>query len=79
MKAYKIRAIKHSCRHRVGDDDVTDFVSAIQIYEENGLFCLVRLDCDGKALTDTVHVSLNEAVRQAKFEYDVDLDLIQSE
>ncbi|NOK21117.1 hypothetical protein [Corallococcus carmarthensis] len=49
-------------------------VASIEIASEDGAFYLFRLGTDEQPLGDTWHPSLEEAMRQAKFEFSVGPD-----
>ncbi|MEZ5974460.1 MAG: hypothetical protein R3F33_11735 [Planctomycetota bacterium] len=46
----------------------------LEIVEQDGAFFLLRIDADGRCLADTWHLTQEEAVEQAEFEYGVARD-----
>jgi hypothetical protein len=50
------------------------FPSWVEIVIENDEFWLFRLDEEGECVADTLHFTLDEAKRQANFEYGITSD-----
>ncbi len=66
-----VRACKEYTEHIVGGEPVTNAAS-LEIVESDGGFTLLYLDAFGRSMTDTWHVSLNEALAQAKAAFELD-------
>ncbi len=50
----------------------TTDVASLEIKEEDGMYFLFRLDSNGRCVADTCHLSLEEAVAQATWEYEIE-------
>jgi hypothetical protein len=48
--------------------------TAVEIVDQDGAFYLLRLDLDGKCLSDTWHETLVAAKEQAAFEFGIKMD-----
>lgn len=44
----------------------------VEVIEDCGAFYLLRLDGEGKSISDTWHETLSEAKEQASFEFEID-------
>jgi hypothetical protein len=72
MMRAKIKCVKGPTRHIVGGREVRDLAAVVEIREEDGLFYLLRYAADGAFVTDTCHMTREEAVRQAESEYELE-------
>jgi len=54
-----------------GEGDVTSQVHRVTIEERDGMHFLLRLDQGGRCVADTCHLTMEEALGQAQFEYEL--------
>lgn len=72
IRAARVLKVKRTTRQAIGQRDVTAAVHGVEIRAHgDGLFLVLRLDMTGNAVADTAHFSLDEAMRQAEFEYEL--------
>lgn len=67
----QVRKVKGVTTHLSADGDLTDAVVSVEIHKQDGMYCIFRYDCDGKCIADTVQFSLDDAVAEAEYEYDL--------
>lgn len=62
-------------RHYLGEDELpaSKMLKIVKYEDENG-FYLIHFDADGKEMTDTFHDTLDDAMEQAEWEYQVKPD-----
>ena len=70
----KVREVKTNVKHQVTTESGVvpcEAATMLTIVAENGSYFLFRLDAEGHCIADTWHLSQEEAIEQAQFEYGV--------
>lgn len=68
----RVLRVLGTARHWIGDEIVSDRVCRVEIASRDDGVSLFRYDATGECVADTWHESMDDALRQAKFEYELE-------